>query len=93
MTESIIQNEKQCFLCGKQYGLERHHVLGGPNRKWSEKYGLTVWLCHDCHTGTDGAQYNKEKNFKLKEIAQKAFEKIYTHDDWMRIFGRNYIME
>ena len=92
MRKSIMQTEKQCYICGAQTGLESHHVLAGvANRKVSEKYGLTVWLCHRHHTGADGAQYDKDKNLWLKEEAQKAFESIYSHDEWMRVIGRNYI--
>lgn len=92
MSKSIMQTEKQCYICGAQTGLESHHVLAGTaNRKVSEKYGLTVWLCHRHHTGTDGAQYGKDKNQWLKEEAQKAFERIHSHDEWMRVIGRNYL--
>lgn len=82
-----------CFLCGRP-ATETHHVLGGTaNRKLSEKYGLTVRLCHNCHTGTDGAQYDRNKNFELKAEAQMAFEKLYGHEKWMLTFRRNYIFE
>lgn len=92
MSKSIMQTEKQCYICGAQTGLESHHVLAGvANRKVSEKYGLTVWLCHRHHTGTDGAQYDKDKNLWLKEEAQKAFERAHSHDEWMRVIGRNYL--
>ena len=92
MAKSIIQQEKECFFCGAVVDLERHHIFAGTaNRKVSEKYGLTVWLCHRHHTGTDGAQYDKDKNLWLKEEAQKAFESIYSHDEWMRVIGRNYL--
>ena len=41
--KSIIQKEKRCFFCGSVRNLEKHHIFGGTkNRKWSEKYGLTV---------------------------------------------------
>ena len=90
--ESIIQKEKECFFCGKKTGLECHHVFGGvANRKISEKYGLKVWLCHDCHTGQDGAQYDKEKNLWLKYEAQRAFERDHTRDEWMEIIRKNYL--
>ena len=90
--KSILQSEKVCYLCGKQYGLECHHVFGGvANRRISEQYGLKVWLCHDCHTGTEGAQYDSEKNLYLKQMAQLAFEQTHTHDEWMRIIRKNYI--
>lgn len=92
--KSIMQDEKRCYLCGRQYGLERHHVLGGTaNRKLSEKYGLWVWLCHDCHTGNDGAQYNPVKNRQLKADAQIAFESEHGHQAWMNVFRKNYLFE
>lgn len=92
MTKSIIQQERRCFLCGRQNTLERHHVMAGTaNRKLSEKYGLWVWLCHNCHTGTDGAQYNREKANQLKQDAQYCFEKHYGHQAWMETFRKNYL--
>ena len=92
MAESIMQTEKRCYLCDKITCLERHHVMSGTaNRKLSEKYGLWVWLCRDCHTGTHGAQYDREKNFDLKTEAQIAFEALYGHDQWMKTFYKNYI--
>lgn len=72
--------------------LERHHVLGGvANRPLSEKYGLWVWLCHEHHTGTDGAQYDPEKNNCLKRLAQIAFEGKHSHEEWMETFRKNYL--
>ena len=93
MSESIVQPcVKQCYLCGRKTNLERHHILGGTaNRRLSEKFGLWVYLCHDCHTGTEGAQYDKEKNIQLKKDAQIAFEEIYGHDKWMETFMKNYL--
>lgn len=92
MSESIMQTQKECYLCGRKTCLERHHTLSGvANRKLSEKYGLWVYLCHDCHTGTDGAQYNPEKNRELRKQAQIAFEELYGHQKWMSVFMKNYI--
>jgi len=90
--KSIIQTEKRCYLCDRKTYLERHHIFGGTaNRKLSEKYGLWVWLCHDCHTGQDGAQYDKDKNRLLKMDAQMAFEQTHSREEWMRIIRKNYI--
>ena len=90
--KSIMQVEKSCYLCGRKTCLERHHVMSGTaNRKLSEKYGLWVWLCHDCHTGTQGAQYDPVKNFELRRDAQVAFEELHNHDEWMNTFYKNYI--
>ena len=87
-----MQKGERCFLCGRMTDLERHHVLGGvANRKLSEKYGLWVWLCHDCHTGDHGAQYVKGTNQSLKRLAQIAFEARHGHELWMETFRKNYI--
>lgn len=89
---SILQLEKACYLCGRRVMLEKHHCLAGiANRKLSEKYGLWVMLCHECHTGKHGAQYDKEKNLMLKRDTQFAFERTHTRSEWMKLFGKNYL--
>ena len=91
MSASLLSNEKECYLCMRRTGLERHHVMEGPNRKLSEKYGLWVYLCHDCHTGREGAQYDPDKSLRLKREAQREFEKIHGHEMWMNEFMKNYL--
>lgn len=92
MGKSILQTEHSCYLCGRVKNLERHHIFGGvANRPISEKYGLTVYLCHECHTGKAGAQYDKGKNLRLKQDAQRAFEKIYPRSKWMELIRKNYL--
>ena len=72
--------------------MEKHHIFAGvANRRISEEHGLWVYLCHNCHTGTDGAQYDNDKNRWLKQAAQMAFEQTHTHDEWMRLIRKNYI--
>lgn len=88
---SAIQTHKRCWVCGRVTGLERHHVLGGPNRKWSEKYDLTVWLCREHHAGTTGVHNDRDLSLQLRQAAQVAFERDHTREEWMRIFGRNYL--
>lgn len=92
MGKSIIQKDRRCFFCGSVNGLEEHHIFGGTaNRKISEKYGLTVWLCHEHHTGTKGAQYVKEKNQELKRLAQIAFEARHSREEWMELIRKSYL--
>ena len=89
---SILQSEKVCYFCGKQYGLECHHIFAGiANRRISEKHGLKVWLCATCHRGTEGAQYAKEANLRLKQEAQAAFEQTHSHREWMELIRKNYL--
>ena len=92
MGKSIMQTDRACYFCGRLDGLEKHHVFAGvANRKISEKYGLWVYLCHSHHTGTDGAQYDKEKNLLLKQDAQRAFERKYPREWWMQEIRKNYL--
>lgn len=89
---SILQLERKCCLCGSESNLERHHVMHGTaNRRLSEKYGLTVYLCVDHHRGKAGPHKNANIDRGLKMMAQKAFEELYSHEDWMKTFGRNYL--
>ena len=89
---SILQDEKRCWVCGRVSGLELHHILGGTaNRKLSDKYGLTVWLCHEHHTGKHGAQYDPVLNRQLKQDAQFAFEQRFGRALWMQVFKKNYL--
>ena len=92
MGKSILQDERECYFCGRQYGLEKHHIFAGvANRPISEREGLWCYLCHNCHTGTEGAQYDKEKNRLLKSDAQWAYEQNHTRSDWMKLIGKNYL--
>lgn len=91
--KSVLQSEKECFVCKTTQNLEEHHCLyGTSNRKMSEKYGLKVWLCHEHHTGNTGVHFNKELDLQIKELAQAYYEEhIGSKQDFMRDFGRNYI--
>jgi len=65
--KSIIQSEKECFVCKTTSNLHDHHILfGTSNRKNSEKYGLKVWLCMEHHTGSAGAHQNRALDLYLK---------------------------
>ena len=89
--ESIITNDmERCFICGA-YGVEIHHCMNKADRKNSTKYGLVVPLCRECHTGVNGVHMNRERNDALKRIAQSRFEQKHSHDEWMEVFGRNYL--
>ena len=92
MGKSIMQTDRACYFCGRLTGLEKHHVFAGnANRLISEKYGLWVFLCHEHHTGQEGAQYDKEKNRLLKQDAQRAFEKLHPRSMWMDLIRKNYL--
>ena len=66
---------RSCWLCGRNgtaEPLDKHHIFGGAYRKKSEKYGLTVYLCHgSCHIfGEKAAHCCRETIDRLKGIAR-----------------------
>lgn len=86
----------ECYICGDTRNLEEHHIFyGTKHRKLSEHYGLKVHLCPACHrysrTGVHGG--NQELGDRLKQQAQEAFERKFSHELFMDVFGRNYISE
>ena len=90
---SIIQKEKECYLCGSTLNLECHHVLFGRGlRPIADKLGLKVWLCplHHRHS-TEGVHGNRTLDLKLKQIAQKKYEETHTRSEWMERIKRNYL--
>lgn len=91
MAKSILQSEKECFLCSRTRDLELHHVFHGSRRQLSDKHGLTVWLCREHHTGDRGVHFNVELDRYLERFGQMKWEEKHSHEEWMRIFGKNYI--
>ena len=91
--ESIIQDEKECFVCGTTYNLESHHcIYGSANRKLSEKYGLKLWLCQEHHTGNCGVHFNKNLDCAIKQLAQRKYEERFGNRESFRsIFGKSYL--
>ena len=92
-SKSILQQgDPRCFFCGKRFGLERHHVMTGPNRALAERFGLWVYCCDFDHRDPkNGVQYNRKKADSLKQMAQIAFEARHSHEEWMQMFRKNYL--
>ena len=91
--KSILQHERECFVCKTTLDLHEHHVFDGTaNRRLSEMYGLKVYLCARHHNmSNEGVHFNKKLELALKRFAQKRFEKLYSHEKFMSVFGKNYL--
>lgn len=92
--KSIMPTEKgRCYLCGTIGFTHEHHVFSGTaRRKLSEEHGLKVYLCPGCH-----ARIHEDEAFAriLKKHTEKMwmFENDKSIDDFIAIFGKNYIEE
>lgn len=108
--DSILNTRKgTCFHCGRHGFTEQHHIFFGSGRRAiSDKEGLTVYLCSDCHRGDDGVhgKFGEPLNTELKVLAQRTWEARYkttypynNHADkaareaFVRLMGKNYILE
>lgn len=84
--------ESKCFICGAQTPTEEHHLFGAFNRKRSDKDGLTVRLCPDCHrTGKKAVHLNKRMMQALHKLGQRAYESYYGDGSFLKEYGRNYL--
>lgn len=102
--KSILHNkeDRTCYLCmlinndeRLHYVLHEHHIFGGdPNRSHSEEYGLKVYLCVEHHqTGKLAVHRCKETQDLLHKIGQRAFEERYSRQQFIEVFGKNYLEE
>ena len=106
--ESILKTDKnECFVCGKIGRMECHHIFFGSGRRpISDREGLIVYLCPNCHKGDQGVhgKQGSKLNYTLKEIAQEAWEAKYketypyvnhaeeaAREAFIRMMGRNYL--
>jgi hypothetical protein len=101
MAKSIMVDESadyaECFICGRNGcgdPLDWHHIFeGNGKRPLSEKYGLKVPLCHHrCHLfGENAVHVNAEVRHELERKGQERFEEENPGEDFLLVFGKNYL--
>ena len=99
--KSIMQTEKECYLCRKMFGictdrgLHKHHIFEGyGRRRQSEEMGAWIWLCAKHHNMSDyGIHFNKDIDMEVKRECQRKYEKTHSREEFMELIGRNYLDE
>lgn len=91
--KSLFDNQKRCYICLAKANIHKHHIYGAANRSNSEKWGEWVYLCAYHHNGSDkGVHFNSSLNSYFKAEGQRKFEsRLGTREDFVKIFGRNYL--
>ena len=92
----MIVSDYKCFFCGNTQRLHSHHCIPGTaNRKKSDEYGLTIWLCPYHHNlGKKSVHQDRTLDLRVRRFAQEYFEKnIGDRYLWMKEFGKNYLEE
>ena len=71
------------------------YFFGIANRKLSEKDGLKVWLCRNCHRGTSGVHGKNGHTLDkyIKRVAQMVYMKKYnkTKEEFIKRYGKSYL--
>ena len=78
---------RYCAIC-RRPATDRHHIYEGSRRQASERAGMVVWLCHDHHMAI---HHDEAANLRMKQAAQREFEKTHTREEFMEIFHKSYI--
>ena len=94
MTKSIMtERMDKCYFCGSTQFIEVHHVFFGTNHKKADDYGLVVPLCLHHHRGQEGvhSKNGHELDMWLKKRGQIAFETVYPDENFLKVFGKNYL--
>lgn len=90
--KSILQEEKECWFCGKTNELHLHHIYGNANRNISDKNGFVVYLCLRHHTGSkQSVHLNKNMDLTLKCCCQSKYEESHTREEFRDLIGKSYL--
>ena len=106
--KSIVTKHKEiCFICGRQTEAEHHLIFGTAGRELSEKDGLKVPVCNNCHNMgniTMRIHGNPMAEKMSKIIGQLAWERKYilyvmgtdeldevSREKFRKRYGRSYL--
>ena len=83
---------ENCYICSCNGKITKkedlHEIFEGRNRMTSIKYGLVIPVCRSCHNKlTDDQKLIDEWHKK----GQKQFKKFYKSENFIQIFGKNYL--
>lgn len=86
--KSILQVETdKCYLCHCSGKLDTHHVMNGPFRKKSEKWGGVIKVCRSCHRKIHD---NPQIAYELKKGFHRTFKQLYGQEIYIKEFKKNY---
>lgn len=102
MRSIITQEDSLCFVCKKAWATETHHVFEGiANRKISDRDGLTIRVCKECHNAIHNGNRSKALMKALHELGQEKWEAYYGPDlekegkdprkVFMERYGKNWL--
>ena len=88
--ESIIQSDKECFICRKADVLHQHHLLAGSYRQSAERFGLKIYICPECHRQI----HDNEAQMQIYRAFAQGYAMAHydwTVDEFISHIGRSFI--
>jgi 5-methylcytosine-specific restriction endonuclease McrA len=79
-----------CLYCGTPYASTHEVFEGTGRRQLSIKYELQVKLCMKCHKDIQEHPL-QGRDLELKKEFQTNFEETHSREDFVKLFGRNYL--
>ena len=92
--KSIFEGDtpEKCYICGAYGHTDEHHVFGGPCRKTSDRYGLVVHLCRDCHSLIHDSVNGGNLKLYLHQRGQMIYEERFgNRAAFIQEFIRSYL--
>ncbi len=82
---------KLCEICDSSHMVQNHHICGGNGkRKQHENEHSTIYLCWNCHHGTEGVHGKNGRglNVMLKQRLQdEYFSMGHSEDEVRQVMG------
>ena len=76
---SILQDTKECYVCGTTQNINTHEVFYGRNRQNSIKDGCCAYLCGKHHNQSNsGVHFNHKLDMILKQQMELCWCKYYN---------------
>lgn len=94
MNKSLMSDKKECYVCGYQRDIHRHHIFyGTANRKISEQDGCWCYLCAVHHNMSKvGVHFNRDLDLSIKRECQQRWEEVNGgREKWLKRYGKSYL--
>lgn len=95
MKSIVTEYDNICIFCGRQAEAEHHLIFGTAGRELSDKDGLKVPICNNCHNMGDKLHRihdNPMAERLSKMLGQAMFEaKIGSREEFRKRYGRSYL--
>lgn len=90
----FTHDEFACDICKKNGNLQRHEIFhGSVRRDRSKRYGCWLYICDDCHNAIHFGEPQKYDWLKTAAQLTAMHHYEWSKEEFITIFGKNYLEE